>query len=235
VTRRPAGGPILPLLSGLLLAAAGCGPSGPKRVPAPPVDPAGITKAVMQLADVDADGLLSAAELGRVPGLAAERATATPPPSPAADTPLWAAPPAGGGNKRVLALDADGDKRLSAAEITTWLTGVRDSRVGITQASVRFSHKGKPVTGATVRLVPEAFMSAKMQAAEATTDASGMATPSIPGGRYPGVNCGVYRVEITGSLPDGKPIPAKYNSSTSLGLAVGNGLPAESPVEFRLD
>jgi hypothetical protein len=78
-------------------------------------------------------------------------------------------------------------------------------------------------------------MSAKMQPAEGTTDASGGVSPSIPGSRYPGVNCGVYRVEITGSLPGGKPIPAKYNAATTLGLAVGNGLPFESPVVFRLD
>jgi hypothetical protein len=202
------GSGLLCLLSaGLLVAAVGCGPPRRPRVPAPPVDPEGISRAVLQLADADGDGLVTAAELVSLPGL----------------VPV------------ITAWDADGDKRLSAAELTAWLTGISNARIALLSSSMVVTCRGKPVEGAAVKLVPEPFMGSGMQAAEGTTDASGMAMPSIAGGRYPGVNCGVYRVEITGSLPDGRPIPAKYNSSTSLGLAVGNGLPAESPVEFRLD
>jgi hypothetical protein len=86
-----------------------------------------------------------------------------------------------------------------------------------------------------LKLVPEPFMGSNVKAAEATTDTSGAVLPTIPGSPYPGVNSGVYRVEITGTLPGGKPIPAKYNTSTTLGLAVGNGLPAETPVTFAID
>jgi len=206
MTRMAARAMILPILASGLLG-SGCGPSRPRRVPAPPVDPAAITNAVMQLADGDADGLLTAAELVRAPGLAADRP----------------------------ALDTDGDKRISAAELTAWLTAIRDSRVAITPMAVRVTRKGKPLSTVTVKLMPEPFMGPQMNTAEATTDEGGIAMPSIPGSAYLGVNCGLYRVEITGSLPDGTPIPAKYNSSTSLGLAVGNGLPATSPVEFRVD
>ncbi|MFM8952496.1 MAG: hypothetical protein ACKOOF_05450 [Planctomycetaceae bacterium] len=230
---RAAAGTILPLIAGLLAAMVGCGPSRPARVPAPPVDPAGLTRAVLHLADADGDGLLTVAELARVPGLAADRLAPAAPPAAGADKPPGVA--STGGDKRVLALDADGDNRLSAAEITRWLAGVRDSKVGITQVTVRVTHKGKPVGAAVVKLVPEPFMSATMKAAEGPADASGMASPSIPGSAYPGVNCGIYRAEITGSLPGGKPIPAKYNTATTLGLAVGNGLPAETPVTFALD
>lgn len=199
--------PFIHVCVGLLVVSVGCGPPRRPRVPAPPVDPEGISRAVVQVADADTDGLLTAAELGRVPGLVPAIA-------------VW---------------DADGDQRLSAAELTAWLAGIHNSRIAITSLSVVVTRQGKPVGGAVVRIVPEPFMSSEVKAAEGTTDADGIACPSIPGGRYPGVNCGVYRVEITGSLPDGKPIPAKYNAATTLGLALGNGLPAETPVTFAID
>jgi|694.fasta_scaffold67035_4 hypothetical protein len=209
MTPRPATGSTLPIIviAGLLVVTASCGPSRPPRVPAPPVDPESMARAVLQLIDTDGDGQLTTAELARVPGLVSALAT----------------------------LDTDGDKRLSAADITTWLTGVRDSKVAVTPVPLKVMHKGKPVAGATLKLVPEPFMGSNVKAAEATTDTSGAVLPTIPGSPYPGVNSGVYRVEITGTLPGGKPIPAKYNTSTTLGLAVGNGLPAETPVTFAID
>lgn len=200
-------GSTLSIIAGLLVGTAGCGPSRPPRVPAPPVDPESMARAVLQLVDADGDGQLTAAELARVPGLVAALAT----------------------------LDTDGDKRLSATDITRWLTGVRDSKVAVTPVPLEVTHKGKPVGNVVVKLVPEPFMGSKVKAAEGTTDTGGSVLPSIPGSPYSGMNCGIYRVEITGTLPGGKPIPAKYNASTTLGLAVGNGLPIISPVEFCLD
>jgi hypothetical protein len=199
--------PFIHVCAGLLVVSVGCGPPRQPRVPAPPVDPEGMSRAVVQFADANTDGLLTAAELGRVPGLVPAIA-------------VW---------------DADGDQRLSAAELTAWLAGIHNSRIAITSLSVVVTRQGRPVGGAVVRIVPAPFMSSEMKAAEGTTDADGMARPSIPGSPYRGVNCGVYRVEITGTLPGGKPIPAKYNAATTLGLAVGNGLPIISPVEFCLD
>lgn len=207
MTPRPAAGATLSIIASLLIATAGCGPSRPPRVPAPPIDPESMARAVLQLVDADGDGQLTAAELARVPGLVTVLAT----------------------------LDTDRDKRLSATELTRWLTGVRDSKVAVTPVPLQVTHKGKPVAGATVKLVPEPFMGSKVKAAEGTTNTGGSVLPSIPGSTYPGVNSGIYRVEITGTLPGGKPIPAKFNASTTLGLAVGNGLPAETPVAFALD
>lgn len=132
-------------------------------------------------------------------------------------------------------LDTDGDKQVSRAELVAWLEQVRDSRIAITSLSVRVGHKGKPLAGAVVRLVPEPCMGGAIEEAAGTTDQSGTAMVTIAGSAYPGVNCGLYRVEISGSGNDGKPLAAKYNSESSLGTAVGAMLPANGMAVFELN
>lgn len=188
------------------LAAWGCGPSRPARLEAPELDVEAVVAGIMQ-ADADGDGKLASGELAKAPAF----------------------------RDALAALDVDGDKALSRAELESWLAGIKASRIAVTSAVVVVRHKGRAVAGATVKFVPEAFMSGAATAAEGTTDAAGQAQMTIPGSRYPGVNCGVYRVEITGPGSDGKPIPAKYNSSSTLGAAVGGGLPAEGVFAFSLD
>jgi hypothetical protein len=63
--------------------------------------------------------------------------------------------------------------------------------------------QGQPLSGATMRFVPESFLGAAVESAVATTDSNGGASPSIPDDRLPaglqGLNMmqvGVYRVEI---------------------------------------
>jgi hypothetical protein len=131
-------------------------------------------------------------------------------------------------------LDKNGDKKLSRDELVSWLTEVRDSKVAITSLAVEVKHKGRPVKNARVRFVPEAFM-ASVKQAEGTTDDSGVSMVSIPGSEYPGVNCGLYRVEITGQGNDGKPLAAKYNTATTLGVAVGGMLPENGMVSYVLE
>jgi hypothetical protein len=161
----------------------------------------------MQLADANGDLVLTPLELVRVPGLAAAMGV----------------------------LDTDADGRLSPVELTAWLSGIRESRTAITPLSVLVTSGDKPVDGAVVKLVPETFMGREMKVAEATSDATGTAVPSIPEAPTTGVNSGVYRVVISGMRRDGTPIPAKYNSATTLGIAVGNGAPLEQPVVFVVD
>jgi hypothetical protein len=185
----------------VLLAAAGCGPARPARIPAPPLDPAAVAGAALGGA-----GPLAAVDLAKVPALAAA-------------LPL---------------LDTDGDKKLSRDELVAWLTEVRDSKVAITSLAVEVKHKGRALQNAEVRFVPEAFMTS-VKPAEGTTDDSGMTMVSIPGSEYPGVNCGLYRVEITGQGNDGKPLAAKYNTATTLGVAVGGMLPENGMVSYVLE
>jgi hypothetical protein len=191
----------------VVTAAGGCGSSAPKRLVPPALDPQAVTAAVMTAADADGNGTLDRQELARMPGLASGLGL----------------------------LDADSSGSLSAAEITAWLDAIKASRVAITSLALQVTQKGKPLADVTVKLVPEACMGKETKAAEGRTDASGSAMVSIPGSPYPGVNCGIYRAEITGTGSDGKPLPARYNADTILGVAVGGLLPENGTVVFDLD
>lgn len=132
-------------------------------------------------------------------------------------------------------LDTDKDKKVSQAELITWLEEVRNSRVAITSLAFQVSHKGKPLSGAEIRLVPEACMGGAIKEAAGKTDQSGTSMVTIPGSEYPGVNCGLYRVEITGTGNDGKPLAATYNAQSTLGAAVGGMLPENGMVVYELN
>ncbi|NCX97765.1 MAG: hypothetical protein EBX35_04100 [Planctomycetia bacterium] len=179
----------------LLATAAGCGPSRPARIPAPPLDPAAVAAAA------------SSGDLNKLPAIAAGR----------------------------VVLDTDKDKKVSQGELLKWLEEVRDSKVAITSIAVQVSHKGKPLSGAEIRLVPEACMAGGIKEASGKTDQSGMSMVTIPGSEYPGVNCGLYRVEITGNGNDGRPLAAKYNAQSTLGVAVGGMLPENGMAIFELN
>jgi hypothetical protein len=185
---------------------SGCS-NRPARVPAPRINPGTIVEAIYEKADADGDGRLRAAEQQAVPAIAA-------------------------GASR---FDADGDGGVGREELLMWLEAVRDSQVAITPLEILAIHRGRPLAGALVRLVPEPCMGSEVQAAEGTTDADGLAAVTIPGARYAGVNCGLYRVEITGTGIDGKPLPERFNATTTLGMAVGAGTPETGLVEVRLD
>ena len=198
--------PLIP--AGLMLAAtAGCGSFVPKRLVPPTVEPRAVLAAIMKTADEDTNGSVERHEIVRIPGLASAREF----------------------------LDTDSSGSLSAAEIKSWLDAVKDSRVAIVSLTVGVHQKGKPLADVSVRLVPEPCMGNGPTIAEGRTDATGNATVSIPGSRYAGVNCGIYRVEIAGTGADGMPLPARYNSASELGAAVGGPLPRGGAVMFNLE
>lgn len=183
---------------------AGCS-NRPARVPAPRINPGAIVEAVFEQADADRDGRLRAAEQRTVPAIAAA----------------------------VSRLDTDGDGAVAREELLAWLEAVRDSRVAITPLEVVVMQRGRPLASATVRLVPEPFMGGQMKAAEGLTDAQGVAAITIPDAQYPGVNCGLYRVEITGT--EGVPLPNDLNTTTTFGVAVGAGVPETGSVEVAVN
>lgn len=196
------------IAAGVVIVVESGGCSGrPARVVAPRIDPAAITAAVFDKADSDGDGRLVGSELATVPAIAAAASH----------------------------LDSDGDKAVSREELLGWLTAVRDSRVAITAFETLVTQRGKPLVGATVRFVPEAFMGPGVRSAEGVTGDDGAAVVTIPDAKYPGVNCGFYRVEITGTGNDGRPLPARVNTDTTLGLAVGGGVPEMGFVQIAVD
>lgn len=176
----------------VLLGAAGCGPSRPARIVPPALDPEAVTTAVLSRADADSDGIVEEAELAAVPALVGA----------------------------VEDMDADHDGGISKAELRRWFDRLHTSRIAITSFAGNVRHLQRPLANVTVKLTPEPFMGQDMKAAEGTTDADGRFSATIPGSKYPGINCGLYRVEITGQGNDGKPVAAKYNAQSILGAAV---------------
>jgi hypothetical protein len=112
--------------------------------------------------------------------------------------------------------DTDGDKHVGADEIRARLEAFLKQGVSRLQFPCVVTLNRGPLSGATVRLVPESFFGGSIQAASGTTDGSGTATLGIEDG-IGGVGPGVYKVEIT--HPD-QNISARYNTETTLGCEV---------------
>lgn len=191
----------------IAMASAGCTSSGPPRLTPPPLDPGRVTAALFEQADADGNGLLSGGELKVVPALAG----------------------------MLTRCDTNRDAALSRDELTAWLDDVRTSRVAISTAMVAVQQNGRPVADVLVRFIPEPCMGTGIPPAEGRTDRDGNVLVTIPESKYPGLNCGIYRVEITGNGFDGKPLPARFNSDSRLGAAIGGGLPDEIVTVFSLD
>lgn len=171
----------------------GCGSGMPARVVAPDLRPQEVAADILQTADANKDGCLTGPELAQVPGVKALR----------------------------VALDLDGDHRVCADEIEAWIARIVESKVAVGSGVFWLRQGGLPLANVHVKLVPDPAMAGRIQAAEGMSDVDGRVDPTIPGSKYHGVNFGLYRVEVTGIGLDGNPLPAKYNTSTTLGIGFG--------------
>ncbi len=143
----------------------------------------------IELYDADKDGFLDAKELEKVPGLKAA----------------------------MQQVDRNKDGKISADEISARIQAWSDSKLGRMGVSCVVNHNGRPLAGATVKLIPEKFLGGGLQAAEGTTDDQGMARMSVAGSAQRGMSPGFYRIEITKA---GEAIPSKFNTDTRLGQEV---------------
>jgi hypothetical protein len=191
----------------LLVAATGCGPRQPARLVAPAFSPEQAATLILARADANADGSIDPGEAAKVPAL----------------------------KTAVRDLDGDGDKRLSREELLRWLEEIQQARVAINPLGLTVTHRGKPLANAKVRLVPDDFLGPGVQPATGTTDSSGLVRPAIADSPHAGVNCGLYRIEISGQGNDGRALPARFNTATALGLAVGGPIPRSGVVTIALD
>jgi hypothetical protein len=130
-------------------------------------------------------------------------------------------------------LDKDGDGRLSEREIADRLATYRDSKIAVLSVRCRVTLDGEPLAGATVTFVPETFLGPAVQEAVGVTDEQGSAVMRRPNKKLDGMNCGLYRVEVSKKDGDGaETIPAKYNKLTTLGAEVGPD--SQGPLVFAL-
>jgi hypothetical protein len=141
--------------------------------------------------DANKDGALDAKELEACPGLRSAL-------------------------KRV---DKNNDGRLTADEIAERLTFFQQAgaQEGV---GVEVTLDGRPLSGATVTLVPEKFQGPSFKPVSAVTDAVGTGTLQTEGSGDE-IPLGFYRVEVSKKNAKGQEtIPAKYNTKTTLGQEI---------------
>jgi hypothetical protein len=192
-----------------LIFVAGC--SGRPGAIAPPrVDAGAAAAQAIDMHDQNGDGQLSKTERSTSPELAAvaER------------------------------YDTNGDSSLDGDEITSGIDAWQQTGIGARSVPFAVRFDGRPLAGASVRLVPAAFLGDAVKPATGDTGPTGggylrMAPEDLPKNapNIPLVQPGLYHVEITHPSTD---IPPKYNSSTTLGIEITSGNPGPQGVTWSL-
>jgi hypothetical protein len=193
----------------LSMLTAGCS-RGPSRARPPKIDPATAGALAIKLYDTSGDGELDASELAAAPGVL----------------------------KALKSFDADSSGKISATEIAARITDWQKDSTGLLVLSAIVQLDGRPLEGATVRLVPEPFLGDDIHPAEATTSDNGQGVLRISAADLPshlqgvpGVAVGVYRIEVT---HPSQTIPTRYNAKTELGLELSPGSPEFNAGRFTL-
>jgi hypothetical protein len=171
----------------------------PPRVRPPAIDASAAGRLAIQQYDTDGDGLIKGPELDKAPALKAA----------------------------IKNLDTNGDGGVSADEIAARVTAWQETEVGTMSLSCKVTYRGQPLQGATVKFIPEKFLGDQIQTATGETNEFGVAVLSVPldpaiRGGAPGVQSGLYRVEITKEAMN---IPARYTAETILGQEVADDCP----------
>jgi hypothetical protein len=174
----------------------GCGP-GSKDLKVPEWDPAVAAERALSDFDSNGDHKLSREELKKCPGLLAALAL----------------------------FDRDGDSAISADELKAKLQEFHEQQGAVVAVQCSVMKGGRPLEGATVTFVPEAFMGDGFKSAAGISKADGTVYPSIADGELPkelrgrvhAVPCGIFRVTVTHPTVA---IPAKYNTQTEIGWVV---------------
>ena len=165
----------------------------PSRVHAPSIDADAAGKAAMEQYDTNKDGKVAGDELRAAPSLQAALGK----------------------------LDMDGDRAVSAEEVTARIQAWQKSKTGLMPVTCTVIFQGRPLGGATVVFEPEAFLGGNVKACQGTTNQQGRASMKIPDSEdnYPGGAPGLYVIKITSSNAQ---IPAKYNTQSVLGAEVAD-------------
>jgi hypothetical protein len=111
--------------------------------------------------------------------------------------------------------------KLTADEIAKRLEDFQATHIGRLGISCRVKLDGDPLVGATVTLVPEAFLGESFKRAGGVSDDRGYVRFQIEGQEGSGVACGYYRIEVS-KLDNNsqETLPARYNKRTMLGREV---------------
>ena len=198
-------------LRGLFIASAValCAITGCGGIESLVVDPVAASRAAIKQFDKNGDDLLDEGELKACPALL----------------------------RAVRTYDSSNDKKLDAEEIGAQIEEMYEAGAGMTSLSCTVTLDGNPLSGATVKFIPEPFLGDRIKPAEGITNSSGGASLGIAPEEVPKelrrhsmMRVGIYRVEITHPT---KKIPVRYNSETELGFEFHNIGHLKTP-EFHL-
>ncbi len=194
-----------------LIALVGCSRT-PARIHPPSIDASAAGAAAIERFDQNGDGVVGGEELEQAPALQAA----------------------------IENLDTDGDGAVSAEEVAARVRAWQASRIGIMSTSCRVTLDGEPLAGATVVYDPAPFLGDEIKPATGKTDKNGYAALTIAeedrqDPNVPGAHCGLYRVRISKQESGSEPIPARYNTDTTLGVEVAPDAEAvEAGMQFEL-
>lgn len=133
-------------------------------------------------------------------------------------------------------VDSNSDGFLSEEELINRFTQYQKSQLGHVQIRVKVICDRRPLANAKVNLIPLKQIQGTIASATGTTNQSGVCYPKSENADMPVVNIGPYAVSIDCDSVD---LPAKYNTSTELGLEVfpmseAGGETENGTFEFRL-
>ena len=163
----------------------------------PKLDPPAAASRAIELYDADGDGLLSESELESSPALRAARGQ----------------------------IDLDGNG-ISADELTTRMQSWIDRKQALHVLPCQVYWRGRELTDAEVRFIPEPFLGDAFSEAGGTTDEYGTANivhapEDRPDPDFPqGIRVGFYTVQVSKAGNGKEQLPAKYNEESELGQEV---------------
>jgi hypothetical protein len=192
-----------------ILLLVGCN-RGPGAIKPPDVDADDAAQAAIEQYDGDGDGQLSSEEWSKSPALQSVAAQ----------------------------YDTGHDGALSADEVGSGIDVWKRTGVGVRLVPFAVQWNGRPLAGATVRLVPAPFLGESIKAASGETNQNGAGQLNLAPQDRPKnapnmalMQPGLYHVEITHPSVT---IPAKYNTQTTLGIEITGTYPGPEGVVWSL-
>jgi hypothetical protein len=153
---------------------SGCG-SGSGASDMPDVSPSAAAEQAIELLDKNGSGSLDEQELAACPGILAMREQ----------------------------YDADGNREISEEELSARFEAIYRGGTSWVSATCLLLQGNRPLGGAKVRFVPEAFLGDALPPATGTTDSQGRVTPAVADDQLPpefkgaqAMRLGIYRVEV---------------------------------------
>jgi hypothetical protein len=191
-----------------LFLSVGCS-QGPRRLKPPKVDAVAAAAAAVQQLDKNGDQRLDDEELAASPGL----------------------------NSAKDRYDGDRNGSLDEAEIAAGIRRWSEGSLGAASVPYVIQWNGRPLAGADVKLIPESFLGDAVKGAIGQERRGSAYLALRPEDRPAGapnaplVQPGLYRVEITHPSVQ---IPAKYNTSTTLGIEIAQDTLSTGGVTWTL-